>query len=140
MLSNHSISHTITMTSRFTETKGKPAISMDGFVYRLKKAGKTTKNWQCVNKSCTAKITTPLDTTEIILGSTSHNHDADINKIQVMELRLACKRKAEDDLMERTRNIIIQEVEKIGDDRVSDVTQNNIDQVSRGDVLLFLLF
>ena len=118
------------MSSKFAETtKGKPAIALGGFLYRLKKIGETSKNWQCVNKYCNAKITTPLDSPELIHGTTSHNHVEDGSKVQATTLRQACKRKAEENIADRPRKILISEAERIGQDEITEVTQKNIDQV-----------
>ena len=115
------------MALRLTETsKGKPAILFENFLYRLKKETAKTKIWQCVKKDCTGKLTTNLETDEILHGSTDHNHDADIEKTQVQLLRQACKRKAEDDLTERPRKILITEAGKTETDYVSQQSINKV--------------
>ena len=107
-------------------SKGKPAILYENFMYRLKKETASSKLWQCVNKNCTGKITTDLETLEILHGSLDHNHDSDKKKTQVHLLRQACKRKAQEDLTERPRKILITEAEKVDTEFISQDSINKV--------------
>ena len=105
---------------QLTETsKGKQAVIMDGYIYSLKKETKTSKNWQCTNRKCNGKLTTSLDGKVILHADTRHNHTSDESKIQTHLLRQACKRKAEEEISERPRKIIIREAGKLKTDKVS---------------------
>ncbi|GFR88123.1 hypothetical protein ElyMa_004243700 [Elysia marginata] len=115
------------MELKFTETsKGKQAILFENFMYRLKTESATTKIWQRVRKNCTGKLTTEMETNDILHGSTNHNHDVDKEKTQAHLLRQACKSKAEEDLTERPRNILITEAGKIQTDNVSQESINKV--------------
>ena len=82
--------------------------------------------WHCVRNSCTGKMTTKLETNEILHGSTNHNHDVNKEKTQMHLLRQALKRKAEEDLAERPRKILIRESGKIETDHVSQESINKL--------------
>ena len=92
---------------------------MDGYIYSLKKETKTSKNWQCTNRKCNGKLTTSLDGKVILHADTRHNHASDESKIQTHLLRQACKRKAEEEISERPRKLIIREAGKLKTDKVS---------------------
>ncbi|GFS10172.1 hypothetical protein ElyMa_006640400 [Elysia marginata] len=65
-------------------------------------------------------------TSDILHGSTNHNHDVDKEKTQAHLLRQACKRKAEEDLTERPRKILITEAGKIETDHVFQESINKV--------------
>ncbi|KAK3747193.1 hypothetical protein RRG08_035739 [Elysia crispata] len=100
------------MDLKFTETsKGKPAALLDGHLFRLMSESKSSRTWRCTQKDCKARFTTSLNTTDIQHGMTSHCHGKteDSVSLKKLQLRQSCKRKAEDDLTERPRKIIVTE-------------------------------
>ena len=64
-------------------------------------------------------MTTGLDGETVLHGDTTHNHDSDRTALQTHVLRQAVKRKAETDISERPRKIIMKEAEKLTTDAVN---------------------
>ena len=109
--------------------RGKPALIVDDFLYRLKTTTKSTRIWQCsAKKDCTAKITTGSDSLDILHGCTIHSHERDVKKIQTHTLRQACKRRAAEDTCERPRKILVSEArrDETSIRRVDDRDMGNI--------------
>lgn len=100
------------MDIQLTETsKGKPALQLEGHLYRLMKENKASRTWRCTRKDCNARVTTDLETHTFLHGMTDHNHDVDLSSSQALQFRQSCKRKAEDDITERPRKILIREAQ-----------------------------
>ena len=106
------------MEIQLTETsKGKPALVLNGYMYSLKMETKSSKNWNCTKRLCKGKVTTSFDGKTILHADTTHNHAPDEAKMQTNLLRQSCKRKAQEDLSERPRKIIIKEINNLNTDK-----------------------
>ena len=109
--------------------RGKPALIVDNFLYRLKTTTKSTRIRQCsAKKDCTAKNTTGSDSLDILHGCTIHSHERDVKRIQTHTLRQACKRRAAEDTCERPRKILVSEArrDETSIERVDDSDMENL--------------
>ena len=118
------------MELKFTETfKGKPAASLDGYLFRLTSESKSSRTWRCTQKDCKARFITSLNTTDILHGQPlSRQNRRFIILKKKLQLRQSCKRKAEEDLIERPRKIIVTEGQSMETDGLN---QKDIDNVRR---------
>ena len=105
------MTHTITITNR-----GKKSLVSGGFIYRVDRILKNDEiSWRCsaVN-TCKGRVRTDC-TGNVILFSTSHNHDFDFRKAERQVIRSAVKRKAEEDVSTQPVKLIRKEMEKQGE-------------------------
>ena len=119
------------MDLKFTETsKGKPAALLDDHLFRLMSESKSSRTWRCTQKDCKVRFTTSLNSTDILHGMTSdcHGKAEDSVSLKKLQLRQSCKRKAEDDLTERPRKIIVTEGQSMETDGLN---QRDIDNVRK---------
>lgn len=88
----------------------------------------STKFWVCTKRDCNARITTCIQTNEILHGLVEHTHDADSRKTQELAFRQSCKRKATEDLTQRPRKITIQEAKKAD---INELSEENVSKIRR---------
>ena len=95
----------------FRGCKLKQVLDSDGFIYSSKKHDDTVLSsaWRCQkNKSlkCPAMCYLALTDNTLSLGSKPHNHDSDLATSQRLELLTTLKRKAAEQPLSATQNLI----------------------------------
>ena len=118
------------MDLKFTETsKGKPAALLNGqFFFSLNIREQKFENMAMYTKRLQGEIYHVIE--YILHGMTSHCHGKTRFRIlkKKLQLRQSCKRKAEDDLTERPRKMIVTEGQSMEKDGLN---QRDIDNVRK---------
>lgn len=94
---------------RFTSTnRGKRCLVLDNFLFReyhIYVDGNI--KWRCTNKNCSAKVVTSATGDQILEVSGVHNHEqCSDRKIQCHEIRAQCKKKTEEEVIQRPATVV----------------------------------
>lgn len=96
---------------RITQTnKGKEALLVDSFTYRLDRESGIAKTWRCSIRGCPARCKTRKDNTNAVF-SNDHTHEAKTQReVAVGEFRKLCRKRGADDLFERPAKVMRREL------------------------------
>ena len=118
------------MDFKLTETnKGKKAIILDGYIYRLCYSSKICNSWRCSIKGalkCSARIKTTCNNDTILTWNVVHTHSPDYKKTERQELRTRIKRKATEDIATRPAKVIRTELESFSEEYLTVSDTRNI--------------
>ncbi|GFS18767.1 hypothetical protein ElyMa_003271000 [Elysia marginata] len=91
---------------KYTMSTGHTGIILQGYRFRIDRAGKSVSSWRCVKSSCKARCQTDLDISTVLKQTNEHNHEPESEAfIARHEARQACKRKATELMNEKPSKI-----------------------------------
>ena len=91
---------------KYTTSSGHTGIILQGYLFRIDRAGKSVSSWRCVKSSCKARCQTDLDISTVLKQTNEHNHEPESEAfIARHEARQACKRKATELMNEKPSKI-----------------------------------
>src|SRR5664279_4358310 len=86
--------------------KGCSAYIFQGFKYRFyRKNSKSESFWRCSNKYYKARIKT-VENSDVVEEFGVHTYDENVKNIAAVATRVACKRKASEDISQRHTKMI----------------------------------
>ncbi|KAK3706252.1 hypothetical protein RRG08_056470 [Elysia crispata] len=91
---------------KYTTSTGHTGIILQGYRFRIDRAGKSVSSWRCVKSSCKARCQTDFDISTVLKQTNEHNHEPESEAfIARHEARQACKRKATELMNEKPSKI-----------------------------------
>lgn len=102
------------MDFTITETnRGNKSLICEDYNFRFHKSLKNGNNsWRCSNKKCKATCKTDSENLVLVEMNGTHNHDADKQKVERQQIRVAVKRRANDDVTCRPSKLIRSELQQ----------------------------
>lgn len=112
--------------------KGKQLLVINNYKFCINHVSKqNVVTWRCIKKTCVAKVYTEGETMnicEVSKSNLNHNHREETN-LKRQEVNNSCKRKAEEDLLEKPAKIIRKEVARYTDE--NELTTKDISLIRR---------
>lgn len=87
--------------------KGKPALEVDGYLYRQDRVSKRAKTWRCCVSKCPARCKTDLNNRNIQFSNEHVGHEAKTaTEIVVDEFRKKCRKRGGEELFDRPSKLM----------------------------------